>query len=113
MNIVAAAKSGKPFTLPDLGSCIIIGRSPGNPMVWECDGRLFEPNFDQLVSDLWEIKEEAVAITKTQFYQAIADLMKEAGMGFIDPLFGKRNPKPGDFSEFKEWKVLGERLGFK
>ena len=66
---------------------------------------------DILATD-WDTEEIAVPVTRSQFFQAVADIMKEAGMEYYIP-FGKGNPEARAIVDFKHWNELANKLGLK
>lgn len=74
MNIIEAIKSGRPYR-----------RSCWDTDVWRPAMCLLSntktaycERFDDLIADDWEVEEPAVRVTLSQFYAAVADVMKEA-----------------------------------
>ena len=101
MNLIDAVKSGKPF------------RQKGYTE-WN-EGGFTGPFYaHQILSDAWEIQEKKITLTKFEFYNAVADTMKELalkeGYRFTSP-YGLSD-RPLDVTDFKGWTELAAKLGF-
>ena len=101
MNIIDAIKSGKPF------------RRSGTAF-WLIKEDILNHSNEDVLADDWEIEESIVTFTKTQFYNAIADVMQDLAIkenfGFLTVRGIKT--RPVDIGSFNGWKELAKKLGF-
>lgn len=75
-------------------------------------GDMWEPNYrdDNMANDLNTKLAKLPIITRSQFFEAVAECMKEAGLCFLGEM-GPRKPLPGDIENFTEWDKLADKLG--
>lgn len=92
MNIIEAIKSEKPFRRQN--------RTWGMPTSFSIE--------DILAAD-WEIKEDSVSITRTQFYKAYAAVLTRANAKLQTPM-GESSPGYEDVIFMKSIKDLAKEL---
>jgi len=78
MNIIEAIKSGKPFRRPKCAGWMWV-EGPFFVCDWEKDRvTVFPISVAALIADDWDTQEPTVTITISDFYRAVADVIKQS-----------------------------------
>lgn len=96
--------------LPEARKGKLIGRSNGMlRSLGDWAGSLYN---EDLNANDWRVEEEVITISKTQFFTAISDTLKEFEIkrrGY----YVRHSINPDDLEGFKGWAELATKLGFK
>ncbi len=65
---------------------------------------------ESLLSNDWEVEEESVAVTRTGFLSAVAEVLSEHGMRYLEAR-EYRSVQPGDLLDDSRLNKLLEKLG--
>lgn len=110
MNLIEVIKLNQPFRRAFWGADACYLESPGDDKFYE-----FVITPADILADDWEVKpvpEVPITLTRTQFFQAVADVLKEFGYEHI-MYNGSRELAPSDITGFMGWSELAKKLGFK
>lgn len=76
MNLIEAVKSGRPFRRSGRSEKWIV--RDDDLLTWDNGERFVGSQVSWLLADDWEIQEPEVRVTRTQFWEAWAAMLKEA-----------------------------------
>ena len=80
MNLIDAIKSGRPFRRETWGDDMwahACADKDGETTVMFTDGTTFQPYVFDLVADDWEIQEQSITITRSEFLNAFSVALKD------------------------------------
>ncbi len=106
MTLIDAIKSGLPFRLKTWDGSYWTKMEHNGCLRWLPDGGQRQPTRDEWIRDDWEIKEDGIPITRTQFWLAVREALVEVG--------ADRTRLHGVVDELSDRSlgVLGRILGF-
>ena len=119
MNFLEAYKSGKPFKRKNepykKHFCNVLTEAK-RIQYFDGSESFTMLSIEDILAEDWEVKENQVSLTYSQFLNAVAEVMgdiaKEKRHTFNGPYGGGRTT-PYDVHAFEGWLELAEKLGFK